>query len=706
VNAVSNGDIAILSSAPLSRLELRFADLNPFILSRPSPDAEAELTWGEHHFTIPAMEPLTALPEWARQAVREAQGADDDIESSVMEAARESGIPFSEFKEVRDLVTHSEVLSTPPDAPSWFEELRAAFPVLFVTDQRLVVDSPGTARPSGGARPQRRTTARFAVEQASRKISEQMRRVDSAYARVSQQQDRRFPREVIRAMSQSKDVSAQQLQTLLKEVDERRESLRAVGLLDSEQSYEPEIAASSLQQESVLPVIATFLESALEKLAVLEDLANRLQVFRQFLDRRFSGKAMELSRQEGVRFRLESGHRIRPMQLSSGEQQMMVLAYEILFSSESGTLVIVDEPEISLHVLWQDTLIDDLSNMGGANQLQFLLATHSPVLLASHPKFGALPGRSGRRVSHFPRPEGFVQSLRMRRRGLKNDVPLIVVEGPNDRQALFPFLTKNVQVVAAEGRDQVLRAFDSLETPLRRAVAFIVDCDGGLPDKYKGHPDLVITTNRDVEADLDFELEAFDRVGLEVCADFSSSAGHAETQATGVLKASAELAAAVGLIQSAARLSQLPTRVVDRKSRKRRKFRISDVTELGQSITNTGEVPNSADLAAMIADVTGWDDQEQKMILEEVARLEEVDCESHGVHGCSDCKNRHHCNGHHFVEGMCVVLAAKHGQHIKPRELNRSLRIAARKELVPEWGVARRLGNWAHAEGVSVVGAH
>ena len=87
-----------------------------------------------------------------------------------------------------------------------------------------------------------------------------------------------------------------------------------------------------------------------------------------------------------MRFRLTDNEEITAGQLSSGEQQMMVLAYEILFRAKPGTLIIVDEPEISLHVLWQDSLIDDFAAMGHASQMQFLLATHSPVLLATHPE--------------------------------------------------------------------------------------------------------------------------------------------------------------------------------------------------------------------------------------------------------------------------------------------------------------------------------
>lgn len=63
---------------------------------------------------------------------------------------------------------------------------------------------------------------------------------------------------------------------------------------------------------------------------------------------------------------------------------MMVLAYEILFKSREDTLIIIDEPELSLHMLWQDTLIDDLQRMGSASGVHFLMATHSPMILAGH----------------------------------------------------------------------------------------------------------------------------------------------------------------------------------------------------------------------------------------------------------------------------------------------------------------------------------
>jgi ABC-type glutathione transport system ATPase component len=72
---------------------------------------------------------------------------------------------------------------------------------------------------------------------------------------------------------------------------------------------------------------------------------------------------------------------LQPSRLSSGEQQILVLAHEILFKAKPGTLVLIDEPELSLHVIWQASFVEDLALMGQVNDLSFLLATHSPTLI-------------------------------------------------------------------------------------------------------------------------------------------------------------------------------------------------------------------------------------------------------------------------------------------------------------------------------------
>jgi predicted ATP-dependent endonuclease of OLD family len=251
-----------------------------------------------------------------------------------------------------------------------------------VSDQRLVTERGGRRR---RGIPIRQKTSSLAVESAAYEISGEIERAFSQYGRTSQQLDRSFPQKLIQAMSGHETVSSDRLSNLVNEVERKREALRAVGLLE-EDEYGPDIAQADYDDENLRTVMNAVLGSTLQKFEVLDGLERRLSSLKAFLDNRFSPKTLILSRGEGMRFLSEPGQEIRPRQLSSGEQQMMVLAYEILFRAKSNTLVIVDEPELSLHVLWQDSLIDDLTQMGDIAGLQFLMATHSPTILAEHPE--------------------------------------------------------------------------------------------------------------------------------------------------------------------------------------------------------------------------------------------------------------------------------------------------------------------------------
>ncbi len=65
--------------------------------------------------------------------------------------------------------------------------------------------------------------------------------------------------------------------------------------------------------------------------------------------------------------------------LSSGEQQILILFSYIAFNSQDGRIFIIDEPELSLHIKWQEDFLDKLDNIT-PKSTQLLLATHSPIL--------------------------------------------------------------------------------------------------------------------------------------------------------------------------------------------------------------------------------------------------------------------------------------------------------------------------------------
>ena len=81
--------------------------------------------------------------------------------------------------------------------------------------------------------------------------------------------------------------------------------------------------------------------------------------------------------------------------LSSGEKNDLIMFYHLIFDSydpEKKTnnpakkidLVLVDEPEISLHISWQRKYLDHLLEICKINKLQAFVATHSPNIINGH----------------------------------------------------------------------------------------------------------------------------------------------------------------------------------------------------------------------------------------------------------------------------------------------------------------------------------
>ncbi|HDV6325688.1 TPA: ATP-binding protein [Burkholderia cenocepacia] len=70
-------------------------------------------------------------------------------------------------------------------------------------------------------------------------------------------------------------------------------------------------------------------------------------------------------------------------ELSSGEQQLLTLALKLTAYAGDNTVILVDEPELSLHVSWQRAIPVMLKIVGSRLCCSIVVATHSPVIVAS-----------------------------------------------------------------------------------------------------------------------------------------------------------------------------------------------------------------------------------------------------------------------------------------------------------------------------------
>ncbi len=55
-----------------------------------------------------------------------------------------------------------------------------------------------------------------------------------------------------------------------------------------------------------------------------------------------------------------------------------------MFKTKENSLILIDEPEISLHVTWQKEFLKDLLNIAEINNISFCIATHSPQIINNY----------------------------------------------------------------------------------------------------------------------------------------------------------------------------------------------------------------------------------------------------------------------------------------------------------------------------------
>ena len=93
-----------------------------------------------------------------------------------------------------------------------------------------------------------------------------------------------------------------------------------------------------------------------------------------------SGKRLEFSDRESLMVRLPNGKNTNAANLSSGELQLLILFTFLYFRFEEQEqfTIIIDEPELSLHLAWQSRYLQAITK---PNQYaQFIVATHSPEI--------------------------------------------------------------------------------------------------------------------------------------------------------------------------------------------------------------------------------------------------------------------------------------------------------------------------------------
>lgn len=108
---------------------------------------------------------------------------------------------------------------------------------------------------------------------------------------------------------------------------------------------------------------------------------NSVDSFIKILNDLFEGrKTFFVSKSNELCAYSSDGYEIKLSDLSSGEKQLLIILGEALLQNGKRCLYIADEPELSLHVSWQEKIVNSIFEIN--KNVQIIFATHSPDVVS------------------------------------------------------------------------------------------------------------------------------------------------------------------------------------------------------------------------------------------------------------------------------------------------------------------------------------
>lgn len=267
--------------------------------------------------------------------------------------------------------------------PPWIESISKRVVIHFVETQRLLRPAPqrdeyryyypGAPSPGG-------TQYVETVKDYAKDLQDRISRAVTTYARQSQALDQSFP---VRLLSPDASPTAaiDDLKIRMRELEQKRERLKRIGLVAEDYAYPFDVNKLEEATTAQQSVMTLYVDDTAQKLGVFDSLARRIEIMLDIINKKFQHKSIRMSRDRGIAAFTPEGKQLELEALSSGEQHELVLLYDLLFKVSANTLVLIDEPELSLHVTWQKEFMPDLLQIASAANLDVLLATHSPFIV-------------------------------------------------------------------------------------------------------------------------------------------------------------------------------------------------------------------------------------------------------------------------------------------------------------------------------------
>lgn len=199
----------------------------------------------------------------------------------------------------------------------------------------------------------------------------------SDYAARSQGLDRSFPNRLISRARRGLKTNTDKLREGLRAIEKKRAELTEAGILVEQ--ADNIIATDDELLPKVIDALQIYVEDSHDKLSTYDEIFPKISVFRELMAKKLFPKRLAIGREFGATV-FRGKNKLDLSGLSSGEKHEFIMLYKLIFDTPSESIVLIDEPEISLHVVWQLEFMSDLRRIQAANPFQSIIATHSPQI--------------------------------------------------------------------------------------------------------------------------------------------------------------------------------------------------------------------------------------------------------------------------------------------------------------------------------------
>lgn len=218
---------------------------------------------------------------------------------------------------------------------------------------------------------------------------------EKEYAIKAKDMDASFPKRIIEIASihnSKNQIEALGLILRIQNLSTIRKSLSKRGILTGETPapyLDDNIKPDDINDNNTLKqFLELYSEDSASKFSVFNDFFDKIKPFENIFNNLFYNKKFIVHRDKGVQItmRNELGKEMNvPLdKLSSGEKQYFILFYELMFKTKEKQLILIDEPELSLHVAWQVNMVDQFLDVSKSQKLNVILATHSSAIMRNH----------------------------------------------------------------------------------------------------------------------------------------------------------------------------------------------------------------------------------------------------------------------------------------------------------------------------------